>query len=60
MKIHVTEDKELITAIRAGLKENDGYCPCVFESRGKEKYKCLCENFRLILLLDKLAIVVFI
>jgi len=47
MKIHVTEDKELITAIRAGLKENDGYCPCVFESRGKEKYKCLCENFRL-------------
>ena len=45
MKVHVTEDKELQTVIRQGLKENDGYCPCVFQSRGKEEYKCLCQDF---------------
>lgn len=47
MRIHVNEDKELVDTIRKGLKENEGYCPCVFESRGKDKYRCLCEEFRL-------------
>ncbi len=47
MRIHVNEDKELVDTIRRGLKENEGYCPCVFESRGKDEYRCLCEDFRL-------------
>ena len=47
MKFHITEDRELLTTIRQALKENDGYCPCVFESRGKEQYRCMCENFRI-------------
>lgn len=47
MRIHASTDKELVKMIRERLKENEGYCPCVFESKGKEQYKCLCENFRL-------------
>ena len=45
MKIHVTEDKELATIIRKGLKENNGYCPCVANSKGKPEYKCMCQDF---------------
>lgn len=45
MKIHVTENKELASIIREGLKENNGYCPCIANSKGQEKYKCMCEDF---------------
>lgn len=45
MKIHVTDNKELKQLIRKGLKENDGYCPCVLNSKGKEEYKCMCQDF---------------
>ena len=30
MKIHVVEDKEHVQIIRKGLKDNEGYCPCVY------------------------------
>lgn len=46
MKIHATKNEELASAIRQGLKENEGYCPCVLNSKGQERYKCLCEDFR--------------
>ena len=46
MKAHVTPDNELKETIRNGLKNNDGYCPCVMDSKGKEQYKCVCEDFR--------------
>lgn len=46
MKIHVTEDAELATTIRQSLRENDGYCPCIYQSKGKEEYRCLCVDFR--------------
>lgn len=46
MKFHITENIELVESIRKALKENDGYCPCVYESKGIPKYKCLCESFR--------------
>ena len=46
MKIHVTSDEELKQVIRQGLKENNGYCPCIANSRGKEEYKCMCKDFR--------------
>lgn len=46
MKIHVTNNKELATIIRQGLKENKGYCPCVVNSIGKKEYKCICLEMR--------------
>ena len=45
MKVHITEDKELETIIRAALKENDGYCPCIYQSKNKSEYKCMCQDF---------------
>ncbi len=45
MKIHINPDKEIVSNIMAALKENDGYCPCVYMSRGKQKYKCMCQPF---------------
>ena len=46
MKIHVTKDKEIAEMIRQGLKENDGYCPCVLNSKGQVDYRCPCRDFR--------------
>ena len=45
MKIHITEDKELVNTIRAALRKNDGYCPCIYQSKGKSEYKCMCQDF---------------
>ena len=46
MRLHVTDNKELVEIIRQGLKENDGYCPCIFQSKGKDEYKCICKDMR--------------
>ena len=46
MKAHINSNKELVQMIRTELKNNDGYCPCVLNSKGQEKYKCMCEDFR--------------
>lgn len=45
MKIEVNKDKELVATIRQALKDNDGYCPCIFQSKGKPEYKCMCQDF---------------
>ena len=45
MKVHVTENEELKILIREALKKNDGYCPCVANSKGNEKYRCMCQDF---------------
>lgn len=45
MKVTVTSNIELKDSVRKALKENGGYCPCVLNSRGKEKYKCMCQSF---------------
>ena len=45
MKVHSTEDKELIEAVKTGLRMNGGYCPCVRDSLGKDEYKCMCKDF---------------
>ena len=47
MKVHMTSNEELKQTIRQGLKNNDGYCPCIVNSKGQKKYKCMCEDFRL-------------
>jgi ferredoxin-thioredoxin reductase catalytic subunit len=45
MKLHLVEDKETIRTIREALKKNDWYCPCVYQSKGKPEYKCICKDF---------------
>lgn len=46
MRLHVNTDKELVQTIREGLRENDGYCPCVLNSKGNEDYRCICKEMR--------------
>ena len=46
MKIHVSEDADIVAAAREGLRANDGFCPCVKDSKDKEEYRCLCLDFR--------------
>ena len=45
MKVHISPDKELVATIKAALKENDVYCPCIYKSKGKPEYKCMCQDF---------------
>lgn len=45
MKVHITDNEELKAYIKQALKENDGYCPCVLNSKGKLEYKCMCKDF---------------
>lgn len=44
MKIKVSDNKEVVNAIREGLKRTGGYCPCLVER--SEDTKCLCKAFR--------------
>lgn len=46
MKIHVNRDpdmQDVVAAVRAALKENDGYCPCRTER--SEDTRCMCKEF---------------
>lgn len=42
--IKFNEDKELVSAIKEGLKKKGGYCPCRMEIT--EDNKCICKEFR--------------
>lgn len=44
MAVRLNEDKEIVNAIREGLKQKDGYCPCRLEKT--EDNKCMCKEFR--------------
>lgn len=44
MAVRLNSDKELVNAIKEGLKQKQGYCPCRIEK--KEEYKCICEEFK--------------
>lgn len=44
MTIKTTSDKEHAANIRAALKANDNYCPCVVEKTPDTK--CMCKEFR--------------
>ena len=44
MRIKVNPDKKYAEEIRAKLKENDGYCPCVLIRNPDTK--CMCKQFR--------------
>ena len=44
MAVRLNEDKEMVAAIREGLKAKGGYCPCRLEMT--EDNKCICKEFR--------------
>lgn len=44
MKITLNPDQEVVDAIREGLKQTGGYCPCRFERT--EETKCMCREFK--------------
>ena len=44
MAVRLNSDKELVKAIKEGLKQKQGYCPCRLEK--KEEYKCICVEFK--------------
>lgn len=47
MKTKFNDDKALVEQIKAALRINGGYCPCVLSSRNHSDYKCPCKDFRL-------------
>ena len=44
MKITLNPDKNIVKAIKDGLAQKDGYCPCRLERT--EDNKCMCREFR--------------
>ena len=44
MAIKLSEDKEHVELIKAALKENGGYCPCM--TTKTPDTKCMCKEFR--------------
>ena len=44
MAVRLNEDKEMVKAIKEGLKAKGGYCPCRLEKT--EDNKCICKEFR--------------
>ena len=44
MKITLNPNREIVDAIKKGLKEKDGYCPCRLEKT--EENKCMCKEFK--------------
>ena len=43
MKITLNPNEEHVAKIRAKLKANDGYCPCVLIK--SDETKCMCKDF---------------
>ena len=44
MKVVFNEDKNIVNAIKEGLKRTGGYCPCKLKKI--EENKCMCEEFK--------------
>ena len=44
MNIKFNDDKEIVEAIKEGLKRTGGYCPCRLERIYENK--CMCKEFR--------------
>lgn len=55
MKKHFNPDSETVKIVLQGLKENKGYCPCIYQSQGKLEYKCPCKDFRENTVINKLC-----
>ena len=44
MAVRFNEDKEMVAAIKEGLKRTGGYCPCRLERT--DENKCIWQEFR--------------
>ena len=44
MAVTLNPDKEVVRAVREGLKKTGGYCPCRLERT--EDNKCMCREVR--------------
>lgn len=44
MKIKENPDREVVAAVRQGLKQTGGYCPCRLERTPDTR--CICSEFR--------------
>lgn len=44
MKITENPDKNIVSSVRAALKESGGYCPCSLVKNADTK--CMCKEFR--------------
>ena len=44
MAVTLNPDKEVVRAVREGLKKTGGYCPCRLERT--EDNRCMCREFR--------------
>ena len=44
MKVRLNEDKQVVDAIREGLKRTGGYCPCRLART--EENRCMCKEFK--------------
>lgn len=44
LKVIINSNRELVSEIRAKLRENDNYCPCAIYKT--PEYKCMCAEFR--------------
>ena len=44
MAVRLNEDKDIVEAVREGLKRTGGYCPCRLQRT--EDTKCMCKEFR--------------
>ena len=42
--VKLNPDKKVVEAVKEGLKQTGGYCPCLRERT--EDYKCICREFR--------------
>ena len=44
MAVRLNEDKELVKAVKEGLRRTGGFCPCRLDRT--EDYRCICREFR--------------
>ena len=44
MKVRLNEDRQVVDAIREGLKRTGGYCPCRLART--EENRCMCKEFK--------------
>ena len=44
MAVRLNENREIVEAIREGLKKKGGYCPCRVEITPENK--CICREFK--------------
>ena len=44
MKIRLNDNKDVVNAVKEGLKRTGGYCPC--RSERTEDFKCMCKEFK--------------